>query len=164
MKKRIVKIRGKRRRIYLIELKTGKIIFTELNTTVSPLLQYADFISHFPKDKIIQIRDMKNGYIWYDIREKLYDNKIPVQLCFNPQKTLEFVELYPQSFDLNIIRHWENWTLEEVEKDKKYCDAWLMKFCGLQSEENLFSWGSISSYLDPRSGGRGICIHYTERS
>ena len=61
----------------MIELQTGKITFPELNITVSPLLHYADFISDFPKDKITQIRDMRNGYIWYDIKEKVYDNKIP---------------------------------------------------------------------------------------
>ena len=43
----------------MIELQIGKIIFPELDITVSPLLHYADFISDFPKDKIIQIRDMK---------------------------------------------------------------------------------------------------------
>jgi len=144
----------------LIELQTGKIIFPELNIIVSPLLHYADFISDFPKNKIIQIRNMGNGYIWYDMREKVYDNKIPVHICFNPWGNLEFVELYPQSFDLNAIRHWENWTSEEMQKDKKYCDEWLVRFCGLQSEENLFSWGSISSYFDPRSCSSGICIHY----
>ena len=84
----------------MIELQTGKITFPELNITVSPLLHYADFISDFPKDKITQIRDMRNGYIWYDIKEKVYDNKIPVYFCFNPQKNLEFVNLYPQHFDL----------------------------------------------------------------
>lgn len=47
----------------MIELQTGKITFPELNITVSPLLHYADFISDFPKDKITQIRDMRNGYI-----------------------------------------------------------------------------------------------------
>ena len=46
-----------------IELQTGKIIFPELDITVSPLLRYDDFISDFPKDKIIQIRDMRNGYM-----------------------------------------------------------------------------------------------------
>ena len=54
----------------MIELQTGKITFPELNITVSPLLHYADFISDFPKDKITQIRDMRNGYIWYDIRSE----------------------------------------------------------------------------------------------
>lgn len=148
----------------MIELQTGKIIFPELDITISPSLQYADFISDFPKDKIIQIRDMRNGYIWYDIREKVYDNKIPVHLCFNPQGNLEFVELYPQSFDLDTIRHWERWTPEEAQKDKKYCDEWLVRFCGLQSEENFFSWGSISAYFDPRSCSSGICIHYTSKT
>ena len=65
----------------MIELQTGKITFPELNITVSPLLHYADFISDFPKNKITQIRDMRNGYIWYDIKEKVYDNKIPVYFC-----------------------------------------------------------------------------------
>ncbi len=41
---------------------------------------------------------------------------------------LEFVELYPQIFDLNAIRHWENWTPEEAQKDEKYCDEWLVRF------------------------------------
>ena len=148
----------------MIEVQTGKIIFHELNITVSPLLHYADFISDFPKDSILQIRDMKNGYIWYDMREKIFDSKIPVHLCFNPQGNLEFVELYPQSFDSNAIRHWENWTPEEAKKDKKYCDEWLARFCGLQREENLFAWGAISSYFDPRSCSSGICIHYTKRT
>ena len=147
----------------MIELQTGKITFPELNITVSPLLHYADFISDFPKDKITQIRDMRNGYIWYDIKEKVYDNKIPVYFCFNPQKNLEFVNLYPQHFDLNAILHWDCWTPEEAQKDKRYCDEWLMRFCGLKNEENLFSWGSISSYFDPRSCSSGICIHYTEQ-
>ncbi len=147
----------------MIELQTGKIIFPELNITVSPLLHHTDFISDFPKEKIIQIRDMKNGYIWYDMREKIYDHKIPVQLCFNPQGNLEFVELYPQSFDLNAIQHWEDWTPEEAEKDKKYCDEWLMRFCGLHGGENLFPWGSVSSYLDPRSCSSSIWIRYTKR-
>ncbi len=122
----------------MIEIQTGNIIFPELNRTISPLLHYSDFISVFPTDHILQIRDMKNGYIWYDMRETIYDNKIPVYLCFNPQKALEFVNLYPQSFDINVIRHWEEWSPEEVEKDKKYCDEWLVKFCGLQNEENFF--------------------------
>ena len=148
----------------MIELQTGKIIFPELNIAVSPLLHHADFIYGFPKDKIVQIRNTKNGYIWYEVREKIYDNKIPVHLCFNLQGNLEFVELYPQIFDLNAIWHWENWTPEKVKKDKKYCDEWLVRFFGLQSEENLFSWGSVSSYLDPRSCSSGICIHYTERT
>lgn len=145
----------------MIDLQTGKITFFELGITVSPLLYRTDFISDFPKDKITQIRDMKNGYVWYDVREKVYDCKIPVFLCFNPQKNLEFVELFPQSFDLNAIRHWENWTPEEAQKDKKYCDEWLLRFCGLQSDANSFSWGSISAYFDPRSYSSGICIHYT---
>ena len=67
-------------------------------------------------------------YIWYDIKEKVYDNKIPVYFCFNPQKNLEFVNLYPQHFDLNAIQHWECWTPEEAQKDKRYCDEWLMRF------------------------------------
>lgn len=148
----------------MIELQTGRIIFPEPDITLSPLLPYADFISDFPKDKIIQIRDMKNGYIWYDIREKVYDNKILVYLCFNPQGNLEFVELYPQSFDLNATRQWETRTLEEAQKDKKCCDEWLVRFCGLQSEENIFPWGSVSAYFDPHSYSSGICIHYTSRT
>ena len=61
---------------------------------------------------------MKNGYIWYDIREKIYDCKIPVHICFNPQKRLEFIDLYPQFFRLNTNSAWENWTPEQAEKDK----------------------------------------------
>ena len=145
----------------MIESQTGKIIFHELDVTLSPLMHYSDFIAVFPKDKIIRIRDMRTGYIWYDIREKIYDNKIPVQLCFNPQKNLEFVQLYPQYCDLNNIQSWENWTSEAAQKDKKYCDEWLVRFCGLHSKENFFSWGAIASYYDPRSAGSGIYIHYT---
>ena len=154
----------KRRKIALIEIQTGNIIFPKLNRTISPLLHYTDFIAMFPKNHILQIRDMENGYIWYDMRETIYDNEIPIHLCFNPQKALEFVNLYPQSFDINAIRHWEEWSPEEVEKEKKYCDEWLVKFCGLQNEENFFSWGSVSSYFDPRSCSSGISIHYTNRT
>ena len=84
----------------MIELNTGKITFPELNITLSPLLHSTDFISDFPKDKILRVRDMKNGYIWYDISEKVYDTKIPVDLCFNPQGNLEFIELFPTKYRL----------------------------------------------------------------
>ncbi|MCD7886610.1 MAG: hypothetical protein LUG44_03180 [Clostridiales bacterium] len=147
----------------MIELQTGKIIFPELNITIVPLLHYADFLSDFPKNKIIQIRDMRNGYAWCDIREKVYDNKIPVAFCFNPQGVLELVHLYPQSADATASQHWEYWTLEEAQKDKMYCDKWLVNVCGLKNEENLFPWGSVSSYFDPRSCSSGICIHYKEQ-
>lgn len=148
----------------MIEIQTGRIYFPELDITVSPLMQRADFNSSFPKDKIIQIRDMKNGYIWYDIREKVYDNKILVQLCFNPQESLELVELYPQYLDLNAISNCESCSPKEVQKNKKYCDKWLVKFCGLKREENLFSWGSISACYDPRACSSSICIHYKART
>lgn len=59
----------------MIELNTGKITFPELNITLSPLLHSTDFISDFPKDKILRVRDMKNGYIWYDISEKFMTPK-----------------------------------------------------------------------------------------
>ncbi len=65
--------RSEKGEVYLIELQTGKIMFPELNITVAPLSHDADFISAFPKDKIIQVRDMGNGYLWYHIREKVYD-------------------------------------------------------------------------------------------
>lgn len=146
----------------MIELQTGTIIFPELDITISPLLQHADFIADFPKERILQIRDMKNGYLWYDIRETVYDDKIPVQLCFNPRGNLEFIELYPQSLDVDAMWSWENWTAEEAQRDKKYCEEWLGRHCGLQEEENLFSWGSISAYFDPRSCSSGISIHYKE--
>lgn len=147
----------------MIELNTGKITFPELNITLSPLLHSTDFISDFPKDKILRVRDMKNGYIWYDISEKVYDTKIPVDLCFNPQGNLEFIELFPQNTDSNAILHLKNQTPTEIMKNKKrYCDEWLMKFCGLGNEENSFWWGSISSRFDPRSYSSGICIHYTK--
>lgn len=148
--------------VYLIELQTGKIVFPELDITLQPFMHYSDFITVFPKDKIIHIRDMRTGYIWYDLREKVCDNKIPVQLCFNPQEKLEFVQLYPQYYDPNNIPSWENWTPKAAQEDKKYCDEWLVRFCGLHSEENFFPWGSIASYYDPRSVGSGIYIHYTQ--
>ena len=75
----------------MIELQTGKITFPELNITVSPLLHYADFISDFPKNKITQIRYMRNGYIWYDIKEKVDDNKIPVYFASIHRKILNLL-------------------------------------------------------------------------
>lgn len=144
----------------MIELQTGNITFPELGITLLPLLHHTDFITRFPKENIMEIRDMKNGYIWYDIREKIYDCKIPVHICFNPQKRLEFIDLYPQFSCLNTNSTWENLTLEQVEKDKKYCDEWLLRFCNLQSGLNSFAWGSISVYFDPRSCCSGIWIHY----
>ncbi|MFR5401524.1 MAG: hypothetical protein ACLTH3_16685 [Lachnospira sp.] len=71
----------------MIELQTGKITFPELNITVSPLLHYADFISDFPKDKITQIRDMRNGYIWYDIKEKFMTTKSCLFLLQSTEKS-----------------------------------------------------------------------------
>lgn len=140
----------------MIELKTGKIVFSELDMAVRPLMAREDFVLSFPGDRILQIRDMKNGYIWYDVREKIYEEKIPLGLCFNPRGELEFVEIYPQ------FAGGRQSAAEEGKREKEYCDRWLVEFCGLKRAENSFPWGTLSSYFDPRSYSAGISLHYTK--
>lgn len=148
----------------MIDLQTGNFTFPELSISLTPLYFRNDFISIFPKDRIIKIRDMGNGYIWYDVREKVYDTdfKIPVWICFNPQDELEYIDLYPQAFDAKANRMWAAWTEDEMKRDKKYCNEWLIKYCRLKQDENQFTWGTITVYYDPRSASCGICMKYAK--
>lgn len=148
----------------MIELQTGNFIFPELSISLSPLHCINDFVSIFPKDSIENIRDMNNGYIWYDVREKIYeiDYKIPVWMCFNPEGQLEFINLYPQVLDTKVHREWADWTENETKKDKEYCETWLSKYCGLTQEKNEFTWGTITAFFDPCSASCGIGIRYTK--
>lgn len=150
----------------MIDLRTGNFIFPELSISLLPLYCRNDFISTFPRDRIEKIRDMKNGYIWYDVREKIYetDFRVPVWMCFNPQNQLEVIHFYPQAFDAKVHREWAAWTEENMKKDKKYCEDWLSNYCSLVHGENDFTWGTIIAFFDPRSASCGIEIRYTNKT
>lgn len=152
----------------MIDIKTGEILLGDIKFLIFPLMSKEQFTASFPKDKILKKRDMGHGYVWFDIKGKIYGQKFPVELCFNPSDQLEFVYLYPQySSGVNLkettLKEWIENTVEET----KFCNEWLLKNCGLQNKNNKFSYGEITSpygdiisYYDPRSYSSGICIHY----
>lgn len=147
----------------MINLVTGGVIFCDRVIELLPLSSKQNFATTFPPNAIEKIRNMRNGYIWYELSAKIYPNDdiFPVWLCFNPQDQLEFVQLYPSCFRTGTNHTWDDWTEEKMVQDKKFCDDWLSKYTGLDSDETTFSWGSISSFCDKRGGGCGVAIRYT---
>lgn len=147
----------------MIELDTGNLSFPELNLTLHPLISREVVTQQLPKGRFHQIQDSRTGYCWYGMREKIYkeDTEIPIWLCFDQDKRLESVELYPQfSSDESM----EGWPQDAMDSEQKYCAAWLQRFCGLTWSDNGFPWGTIISDYDPRSDSCGIVIRYTKES
>ena len=150
----------------MINVDTGSVFIYENNIELSPALSRDNFIQLYPQNSVKQIRDMNNGYIWYDLKEKIYpnDNQIAISLCFAPNGYLQHIHIYPQYYGTEVNRSWSDWSPEDMERDKEYCNNWLTRYCGLKNSFNQYSWGELSSFSDPRSCTSGIIINYVKRA
>jgi len=103
---------------------------------------------------------MHNGYIWFNIWGSIIrkDNIILLSLCFNPSNEIKSISIYPH-VSQNIKLDWSDWSEEKFANEKVVCDKWLINNFNLK-ENNEFSWGTISSYSDKRSGSNGVIMRY----
>ena len=147
----------------MIKLYSGSIIFRDLSLEVEPWMTSQEFRNRFPADRIVRENALGNGYLWLDVRERLYEGEecIPISFCFNADGELEYVDLFPQHAG-TPPEDWEarkSWSAEEQKKDLKACSAWLLIHCGI-TQSAKFLWGNIGTFTEPKSGVCGINLHY----
>lgn len=150
----------------MIDKRTGDILIPITNFKIHKGLQKNELeSSKFYKDFIRDMRDMKTGYIWYYFSSvSLMHREILFSLCFK-NGNLDSVYFCVDSNDLPTS--WSNWSEEGELKRKNLNEELLCEiFCcdikqnSLPSEYH-FTWGNVTSYYDPRSGGSSVILRYS---
>jgi hypothetical protein len=144
----------------MIYIQNGEIVVENLSYPLNSNIQRKNFEETFPKEFIRNIDDMHNGYIRFNIWGGIIskDHMNLLSLCFKPNNEIESISIYPH-VSQNIKLDWSDWSEEKFAKEKMICDKWLINNFNLK-ENNEFSWGTISSYSDTRSGSNGIIVRY----
>jgi hypothetical protein len=144
----------------MINVENGEIVIENFPYLLNHKVERKSFQKTFPKEFVRNIEDMNNGYIWFNIWGSIIgkDNEILIALCFNPNDEIESIHIYPH-VHRNTKLDWCDWSEENFLKEKVICDKWLRENFYL-NECNNFSWGTIASFSDIRSGSNGIIIRY----
>lgn len=137
----------------MIDKLNGGINITENKFVINCKLTKSDFISSILFDEATSKE--VNSYTHYYLKPKNIENvKFQINLIFNPNGKILNVFLGIYETD----NPWENWSGSHELKRKELHDKWL--------EENLgnppydYSWGTVSSTYDPRSGSSTITFTY----
>lgn len=144
----------------MINTENGEIVIENLTYSLNQNVKRKSFERMFPKEFIRNTDDMKNGYIWFNIWGSIIgkESEILLSLCFNPNDEIESIHIYPY-VNRNTKLDWCDWSEENFIKEKVLCDKWLKENFYF-NECNIFSWGTIASFSDRRSGSNGIVIKY----
>ncbi len=145
----------------MINLYNGSITFESNAIILSNELNKKEFLIKCPQDRILNIHDMNNGYVWYKLKEQLYRNEhnMIVSMCFAPSNSLFCIHIYPL-FDDCLNKSWKDASYEQMQKEKEYCDYILLKYCNLTAESHKFPWGIIVAEADNRNLCSSIIINY----
>ncbi|MDF2883951.1 MAG: hypothetical protein K0R54_4516 [Clostridiaceae bacterium] len=144
----------------MINTENGEIVIENLSYSLNQNVKRKSFERMFPEESIRNIDDIKNGYIWFNIWGGIIgkESEILLALCFNPNDEIESIHIYPY-VNRNIELDWCDWSEENFNKEKIFCDKWLRENFNL-NECTKFSWGTITLFSDRRSGSNGIAIKY----
>lgn len=100
--------------------------------------------------------NIDTGYNWIYFKNKqigaLFFN---IAVCFYK----ESINLINFSFreELNNSQNWDTWSESSERQKKKIFESWLTENIGTN---NIFNWGKITSFYDPKGGNAGILITY----
>ncbi len=130
------------------QLKLANDFIVDATKTPNQLLNYFGQTN-------IEIRDVQTGWKHYSVRNlKVYDNYFIFTFLFEKDilKRISFV--VDNKF---ITGTWADWSKEKELQKQAYYNDWLTKEVG---NERKFSWGTIASYYDDKSGGASISLKY----
>lgn len=145
----------------MINIENGSIKVNERNYIITRNMTKDDFFASPLYDDIVFKQEFQNGYSNYILKKQQYVGEkylYGIGLYFNPSNKL-------YSIHLNIVfeddtGNWDNWSQDKELYRKKIHDNFLKKYCG-EAPYN-YTWGSLSSEYDERSGGSCICIVYNQ--
>jgi len=98
----------------------------------------------------VTVRDMKTGYVWYDLPEaEIAGSPILVALCFF-ERSLNRV-----TFSVSDEVYGTSWSDWSESKERARTEATRKWLDSLGYPVGKYRWGSVYAEFDPRGGGGG---------
>ncbi len=136
----------------ILDLETGCFHLSD-SIRVGLDISYADLVELVPQHKTV---DIKNGYAWIYFKDINIDAlNFYVHVCFYNGSLflIDFGFTEPEQEN----KTWADWTEENELKRKERYENWLTETIG---KNRLFSWGTVSTYYDPRGGNSSMRMKY----
>lgn len=131
------------------------------NITVNRQLDKKSFISYFNND-LMPYSD-GDQVVVFNKSYRIEDMDFWIIVGFENDNIVS-IEL--ENSDKNLRNSYSNWSNNRVKLKKESHDVWLKKLLGdpdiVKDNEIIYNlqWGTITSYVDPRSGSVCISLRY----
>lgn len=152
---------GRQKGTDMIDLTTGSITLPESSVVLTPLMEREEFLRTF-RGMVRPFCDIREGYLWYTIREKVYpdDSPVIIALCFNPQHRLQLVDFHPVESSFSRCAD-GFWSADQQEKEERSCLDWLESRTGIRRSAD-YPWGLIRGGYEPSSADCCVSLFYSE--
>ena len=112
--------------------------------------------SSLPTSDVIEKRDMKNDYIWYDVAPaNIYDRLIAISLCFH-NGLIDSVSIYA-CHEGDFTKSWGDWSETTERSNAEAVKAWLTS---LGYPAGVYDWGEVWAGYDAKSASGYGGIRY----
>jgi hypothetical protein len=141
----------------MIDIDNGDIYINNGNFVIKKGLSKNNFINSNLFNEVLHQDD--DIYTRYFIKPQLIGNDyFFINLYFDSKNILQLVDISMLDDD-GSWPIWENWSEEKELSRRERHNKWLEDNIG--KNQYKYSWGSISSTYDPRSGASSITINYS---